>query len=408
MKKSEWIDAFESIQGRKPTPQEFQEAMERQEFVDEVDTHCPKCKMDNPTGSPFCPNCGTKMDGTGKDAMESVAGFTASIADKINSFTGGDGQVELKMRDLFSQVFVHHTSKEADEIFACGSETTTPTPKNISKQWPKPWYFMRVFFLLLLVVFVLFLLLKTFQNELAITGILFTSAMLGPISILFFYFECNSPRNISIIKVLELFLIGGVLSILVTIILNQFLKGGSGDFGPALVTGIVEELSKLLVTAFFIKILSDKRYILNGLLIGGAIGAGFDVFESAGYNFQYFYANKFNIDIILDYLLYRGVLTGIGAHVAWAAITGAGLMMVVNKQEEFQWNTILLVESLKFFILVVLLHAIWYTSVGLNDYIKIGLLTLFAFIIILVILNRGLKEINDINKKSNLLELNKK
>ena len=57
MKKSEWIDAFESIQGRKPTPQEFQEAMERQEFVDEVDTHCPKCKMDNPTGSPFCPNC---------------------------------------------------------------------------------------------------------------------------------------------------------------------------------------------------------------------------------------------------------------------------------------------------------------------------------------------------------------
>ena len=75
---------------------------------------CPRCKSINSTGSPFCPNCGAKMDGTGHSSVDAAGSFVGSIANKINSLTGGEEPVELRMRDLFSEVFKSHTRKEAE------------------------------------------------------------------------------------------------------------------------------------------------------------------------------------------------------------------------------------------------------------------------------------------------------
>ena len=439
MKKSEWIDAFESIQGRKPTPQEFQEAMERQEFVDEVDTHCPKCKTDNPTGSPFCPNCGTKMDGSVNRVLDSAAGITGSIADKINAFTGGDGQVELKMRDLFSQAFKSHTRSEAESIFACGSATTTPLPEDISKEWPKPWYFVRVFGVLALTTVALYLMYVNFNNFNMFPGLIFVSSLAGAIPVLFFYFECNSPRNIDIMSVIEIFFLGGVLSLLLTLIIGVIFPGGTGELIPSMTTGLVEEVGKVLATAYFIQKFKDKRYILNGLLIGGAVGAGFAVFETAGYVFQSALI-PFNYEGVTTLLfnpnptspLSTAILRGFlafGGHVAWAAVTGAGLMIVLKNQKVFSWSAIWSGESLRFLILVIILHGLWdmdFYSLPVDNqgnliatveqishaqmikYLQYGSLAILVWIIILVIINRGLKEINAITKESNTLRLNER
>ncbi|CYX67098.1 PrsW family glutamic-type intramembrane protease [Streptococcus suis] len=417
MKKQEWVEAFEAINGRSPSTQEYNDAKIKGEFSDDSpnessDKTCPKCHQLNATRSPFCPNCGAKMDGSGNASVDVASDIVSGIANKINSVTGGEGPVELRMRDLFSEVFKKHTREEAENIFACGSEKTTPRLEDISREWPKPWYFARVFGALLLSSIMLYFMYITFHNWNVLPGLMFVSAMAGAIPILFFYFECNSPRNIDIMTVLEIFFIGGLLSLLATLMLVQIFPSGVGGIIPSMMTGIIEEVGKIVATAYYIKKLAEKRYIFNGLLIGGAVGAGFAVFETAGYIFQSTLVNfetmngslpVFNSDPseAVGVAIMRGLLA-FGGHVAWAAITGAGIMMVLKKQKNFDWSVLFTGESLRFLILVITLHGILDMNLTNSDggeLIKVLILCLIAVITIMIIINRGLKEINDLGSE---------
>ena len=173
------------------------------------------------------------------------------------------------------------------------------------------------------------------------------------------------------------------------------LPSAGGNFIHAMTTALIEEHAKVLATAYFIKEMKDKRYILNGLLIGGAVGAGFAAFETAGY--------------ILrnggDVAFWRALLA-IGMHVSWAGVTGAAIMIVLKKNNNnFNWNLIWSGESLRFLILVILLHGLWNTIFFATalEYVKWGGLTIIIWLAIMIILNRGLKEVNELirsNQKS--------
>lgn len=357
---------------------------------------CPKCSFVNDIGSPYCPNCGSNMNGENNSAINTANEFLGNFTNKLDSMTGGTGTVELRIRDLFSQVFKPHTRQEAENVFACGSLTTTPKIEDISSSWPKPWYFARVFLLLLISSLTSYIMVSKFNMTRVEPAYAIISAMVGPIPVMFFFFECNSPRNIDLMTVLKIFFLGGILSLLITTLLLTFLPSGTGALIPAMMTGLIEELGKFLATAYFIKELKDKRYILNGLLIGGAVGAGFAAFETAGYIMEYGINNAF----------IRAVLA-IGGHVSWAGVTGAAIMIVLKKNNSiFNWNLIWSGESLRFLILVIVLHGIWDTSVfgdELFEYIKWGVLCIIICLAIMIVLNRGLKEINELirsNQKS--------
>lgn len=351
-------------------------------------TACPKCNFANDIGSPYCPNCGANMNGETNSATNAANEFLGNFTNKLDSMTGGTGTVELRIRDLFSEVFKPHTRQEAENVFACGSLTTTPKIQDISKSWPKPWYFARVFLLLFICSLTSYIMLSKFNMQRMEPAYAIISAMVGPIPVMFFFFECNSPRNIDLMTVLKIFFLGGILSLLITTLLLTFLPSGSGDLIPSMMTGLIEELGKVLATAYFIKEMKDKRYILNGLLIGGAVGAGFAAFETAGYILE----SGSNAAFI------RAVLA-IGGHVSWAGVTGAAIMIVLKKNNNvFNWNLIWSGESLRFLILVIVLHGLWDTTVfgeALLEYIKLGVLCLIICLTIMIILNRGLKEINE-------------
>lgn len=357
---------------------------------------CPKCSFVNDIGSPYCPNCGSNMNGETNSTINAANEFLGNFTNKLDSMTGGTGTVELRLRDLFSQVFKPHTRQEAEDVFACGSLTTTPKIEDISRSWPKPWYFARVFLLLLISSLASYIMLFNFNIGNMKPAYTFISAMVGPVPVMFFFFECNSPRNIDLMTILKIFFLGGILSLLITTLLGEFLPSGEGALIPSMLTGVVEELGKVLATAYFIKEMKDKRYILNGLLIGGAVGAGFAVFETAGYILSYGPGIAF----------IRAVLA-IGGHVSWAGVTGAAIMIVLKKNNNiFNWNLIWSGESLRFLILVIVLHGLWDATVfgdGLFELIKLGVLCLIICLTIMVILNRGLKEINELirsNQKS--------
>jgi len=96
----------------------------------------------------------------------------------------------------------------------------------------------------------------------------------------------------------------------------------------ASVAGLAEEPGKLLVLAFVI----NKRkygYILNGLLLGAAVGAGFAAFESAGYALRV--ALDEGTDAMREVIFTRGLLSPF-AHIVWTGMAGSALWRVKGTQ----------------------------------------------------------------------------
>ena len=85
---------------------------------------------------------------------------------------------------------------------------------------------------------------------------------------------------------LSVFFVGGVFSLVVTLFLYSFFpSAGAGPLWGSTLVGLVEELGKVLVVAYYVK-RNNIKYKLNGLLLGSCVGAGFAVFETAGYAFM--------------------------------------------------------------------------------------------------------------------------
>lgn len=197
-----------------------------------------------------------------------------------------------------------------------------------------------------------------------------------------------------------MFFIGGVGSLRMTIFLFEFVSlGYEMTFFSAIIIGIVEEVGKLIIVAFFIKSMKPK-YILNGLLIGAAIGAGFATFESAGYALR-FALNGGGLQGMLDVIYLRGILAA-GGHIVWAAISGAAICLV-TKNKSFEFSDLSSQEFLKLFAVPAILHSIWDMPIYLLSeiyFIPIAL-TIIAWVFILVLVNSGLKQISECTIKQN-------
>ena len=314
--------------------------------------------------------------------------------------------VEIRFRDVFSGMFKKHTQKEADELFICGTSLTTPDVKDISKEWPKPWLFFRIFIYLMIASVLLAFIVFNMGNYLAVPGLMFVSSMIGPAAVAVFFFETNSPRNISIFYVIKVFVIGGLMSLIVTLVIGNYVYQSFNLIG-AFGIGLVEELGKAIVAALFINRINadDKKYyILNGLLIGSAVGAGFAVFETAGYVFATFlesmqidmgwfsYSFDFEQSMVnmMAIIILRGI-TSIGTHAVWTAISGAALCVASNK-ETIAIKNFTSVPFLGAFIVPITLHALWDWEFG--GVMKLLILSILPWFVAFIYINRGIKEIN--------------
>lgn len=381
--------------------------------------YCYKCGSRLEDNMTTCANCGEKSgafingtEGQSGQREESVhitaraARKVNDLADQLNAATGGEGHVELRFKDFFVNVLKSHTEDEQNEIFACGSPRTTPAPQDIAREWPKPWYYTRLFIILALTTILLYFANTLLGLTAVLPGLMFVGAMVGPIPVLMFFFEVNLPRNISISKVIEMFFLGGCLSLLISGVLYSVYNPETFGFIDAMLVGIIEEAGKAGAIIFFISREKNKRFIFNGLLIGGAVGAGFAVFETAGYilgaSMEFYsdwfsYGVNFNMDNLVGVLIVRGVLA-IGGHVAWGAVTGGAIMIALNHRE-FRWSLLHSPAFLRFFIINIVLHGLWdMTPIILPPLAKIGILCAAIWVVIAVILNRGLAEINALVK----------
>ncbi len=329
-----------------------------------------------------------------------------AIKNTINTITGDSGKLNISFSQLFSDVFKKHSSEEADQIFISGTSLTTPPESELSSGWPKPWLFSRVFLMLMASFGILWTCCLAFgwQNSAnVIPGMIFMGALAVPFSVVVFFLEINVPRNVSFFEVIKVFFIGGAFSLLLTFFLGQIVEIGKLDYWGAILVGIVEEIGKFAALLFFIR-KTNTKYILNGLLIGAAVGAGFAVFETAGYalNMSQYYNQ------ITDILFLRGVLA-IGGHVAWAAVSGAAIMMV-KKDQPLSSKHVFSGKFLQLFIIPVILHAIWDMPIpvptGLQNLFPVQiLLTVAIWFFLIKLVNSGLRQVEEISKRNEASQL---
>ena len=364
---------------------------------------CAKCGHKLASGTRFCPNCGADQSaaqvGTGGDYIKK--GFDTFTA-TINTMAGESGKAEIHLKELYSDVFKSHTQEERDVLFACGTSKTTPKESEMIAEWPRPWLYSRIFLMFMIVFVGLYIMVMNFNNLNAVPGSMFVGALLVPLTVMIFFWEMNVPRNISILDVISIFFVGGVFSLIVTLFLIDFFpSAGAGPLWGSTLVGLVEELGKVLVVAYYVK-RNNIKYKLNGLLLGSCVGAGFAVFETAGYAFMSL-INTNRLTAMMDTLFQRGVLA-IGGHVVWAAISGFGLI-VAKGEEPLQTNHFFSAKFLKFLMLVSALHAVWdwnmpfiTTLMQLN--LKYAALILIALGTVLVLLSAGLRQVSAIAQKA--------
>ncbi len=382
---------------------------QREEFIcQEESKFCPYCGNRIGLKAKFCSVCGNsltsnnskqdQMEMQKEDVLKKVKKGVGGFVNTINEMTGQEGNVEIRLKELVSGVLKKHSLAEREELFVCGTEKTTPKESEMVADWPKPWLFSRIFLLFSIVFIGLLIVIVEFGNMNGVPGAMFVGAFTVPFSLVIFFWETNVPRNISIFDVISTFFVGGVFSLISTLLLYDVVGVGELDYIGAILVGIVEEVGKIIVVGHYIK-KQNTKYILNGLLLGACVGAGFAVFETAGYAFRVLLYSQ-DIYYMIKILFLRAVLS-IGAHTVWTAIAAVGLVLAKG-ENEFENHHYYKPQFLKFLVLVIVLHAIWDMPITFGSSIHLVpvLLCIIAITVALILLSSGLRQVSFIADKA--------
>lgn len=362
---------------------------------------CPQCGASNEQH--FCPECGVKLKGNEINCPE--CGFpltkkTASniITENLDKITGAKSENYVTFKDLFKDTFKKHSEEDLDNVFICGSSSTTPDVKDVNPKKASAWVYLKIFIFFIIAYIPTRIGYINYGNLNFLPAMIMLGAFAVPVTILIFFYEINLFRNIPFYKVIKYFILGGALSLILAILFFSLdINTDISTYSGALMVGLIEEVAKAAIVAFFLFKSKNSNYILNGLLIGAAVGAGFAAFETAGYILRYGLAG--GDAVMLQTIKIRGFLAP-GGHVAWAAIEGAALMYVkgFEKLDKKHLND-------KRFLLICLIsvveHGIWDMPIEAPYYlVPIGL-TVAAWLVIIYFINLGLKQIDDAKKLKN-------
>ena len=164
---------------------------------------------------------------------------------------------------------------------------------------------------------------------------------------------------------------------------------------PALGTGMIEETAKmsaLLLVAFNTR----YRWTLNGALFGGAIGAGFEAFEDAGYILGGSLINgKINLPALFGEVFERAG-TVPGGHLIWTALIGAAIWKVKG-DKPFNVEMLFSGTVVRRWAIVVALHGLWDTQWG-TPLVRELILTVLGWYLLLAVLVDGLDQVDAAKK----------
>jgi RsiW-degrading membrane proteinase PrsW (M82 family) len=201
----------------------------------------------------------------------------------------------------------------------------------------------------------------------------------------FLFFELNILKNVSLLQVLMLMCVGGVLSIGISLAADSM-----SDLGwmGASAAGIVEETGKILAVFLILK-KKPQNYILNGLLLGAAVGAGFAALESAGY--IYLWRGDSTPAEFADIITIRAIGNLFG-HIVWTAIAGAALLRAKGNRE-VRANLLLDPKFLTALSIPITLHMLWNSPLPNLFQLKTVVLGLVGWYVVFGMVQQGLTQV---------------
>ena len=256
---------------------------------------CPYCFREIPF-STVCPACGRALHFGGNTQ------FLAEVQ-----------QGRLGVKDIFAQTFKRH--KKGD---AFRSLTRRPAlTAEMLETWQRPWMFLRLFGILLVATVLLSFAAQSMlqltpaetqkmleygrinitdkqimQMNLPIAVIAYiVGSTVVPWTMLMFMWEMDMYGNLSIFDLLGLLLVGGLLSIAITmpyyLLMQRIFSLGNGYSSSW--AAVAEEPAKITIAILFILLSKRKLNALDGLVIGAAIAVGFAFIETTQYGYKYMF-----------------------------------------------------------------------------------------------------------------------
>jgi protease PrsW len=317
----------------------------------------------------------------------SAEGWFEDITGRISSVAGVEKIQGFDAREMFSEVFRSRSDEHVEEHFTVGTPSTTPPLSAVDTTWPKPWVFFKTFTFSVLVYVCFVFAVEEFHNPKLLPGLIMTGTFLIPVSLLIFFFEMNVLRNVSLYQVVKLVMLGGIMSLILSLFLFQWTD--LGTWLGAMSAGIVEEIGK--AAALLLVINKTKyRWTLNGLLFGAAVGTGFSAFESAGY--ALLTGLSYGQEAMLQVITLRGLLSMLGLHVVWTSMVGAALWRARGDQA-FSLEILKDPRFVRIFLLAMSLHMAWNAPFNLPFYFKYVILGFVAWVVNLALIQAGLREV---------------
>lgn len=392
---------------------------------------CPKCKSilasdAVPEGARvICPECGevfeaktyirkAKLRTVVENGNASESGESAEIPeiihDRIASAVGIEKLKGFSLSALFAETFSRHSREEVEESFTIGTAASTPNIEDVDVSWPRPWLFMRMLLASLALYFLFWLGWRGFEAPNLIPGWILIGSFAIPVSTLVLFMELNIRRNVSLYAIVRLAFLGGILSLLLSLVLYSLFDYGSWG---ASIAGPIEETGKVMAMLAVARV-SKYRYKLNGLLIGAAVGVGFAAFESAGYAMTYMIEETVDSSFfaasteeLQDYflafginegtqtmeklLVERGLLSPFG-HVVWSAIAGFALWRTIGGRP-FRISMLWDESFIRLMLVPVLLHMLWNSPIELPFFGKYLLIGIAGWFVCFSCVQEGLNEI---------------
>ncbi len=215
----------------------------------------------------------------------------------------------------------------------------------------EPMLFPYVFVALIIIT-----VLSTIGEHYALSNIMMSAIV--PFCLLVFIHEISIPKQVKGIDTIKYFFIGGMTSILVVYGLRTFTSYPDWYFASDMLTGFVEELAKIIVVIFILQRFKVK-HVMVGILIGFAVGAGFDVFETSDYGMYALLDSGGDTYLMMGEIITRSIyaIFGIGHHF-WTAMI-AGTLVLMNHTGKVGFKDLFKPISLMMFVLIAFIHGLW-------------------------------------------------
>jgi len=334
-------------------------------------------------------------------------GLLEGIRAQIRNLASTDKLEGFSLGQTFGQAFSKHTADEVEQYMMVGDARTTPPIEMAETGWPKPWMFFRLLALFVVATAALYGVWKFTGNTPMIPAILIMGAFAVPLATLMLIFEMNTPRNVSLVVVGKLFVMGGLAALCA--VSFEYMTAIAGK-----IPGVVEETAKFAMVLLVMRS-ARYKYELNGILFGAAVGAGFAAFETSFYGLINAFlpaliqglqgggqgATVINtaVQVMAENLMVRGVLAPFG-HVVWTAIA-AGAFWRVKGAQPTNLGMLSDPRFFKAFLIPVAMHTLWDAGIlfpNLSTAVNVGLWIgtgLTSWYVLFGLVQQGLRQVKD-------------